>query len=406
MPKYAMEVLQAVAIAEHDKVVATAAAADTALASAVAQIREATERAEAAERKLDRLSAADWLTVKVAVEGGEAAVVTLPCSAVLLLLKQTAHQMGAPPPAQQVLTCGGRGLGEDATRLSRTLVGRASQGDWPVVVARRVTGVFDLSVGCSHAVVLDGGSVAVWGRTEGTADADGATSVHAGGGFTAAVVGGKVKVWGKRAAKVRDDKLSRRQVVSCSAFGHGLAAVTSDGWLLQCGEAKDAGEFPHELQGTVAAVGCGYKFVVTLTFSGAVYVVSSGKCEEEQLGGAKVKSVSAGTDHYALVMEDGSVRCGGRNGSGQCSVPGDLTDVDYCSCGVYFTVALRRDGTLRCWGRAPEGYEDLPKDTFTAVAAGQRSIVARRRGGPLVAIGDAKNGEGGLYRPPGPTSVC
>lgn len=65
----------------------------------------------------------------------------------------------------------------------------------------------------------------------------------------------------------------------------------------------------------------------------------------------KVKQISAGGNHLAALMDNGTVRCWGENMKGQCKVPKDLTEVKKVCAGQEQTVALLNDGTIRCWGK-------------------------------------------------------
>jgi alpha-tubulin suppressor-like RCC1 family protein len=80
-----------------------------------------------------------------------------------------------------------------------------------------------------------------------------------------------------------------------------------------------------------------------------------------------VWTVAASADHTCALLEDGTVRCWGRNTHGQLglgntatrvahptAVPG-LTGVAAIACGALHTCALTAAGTLYCWGANPDG---------------------------------------------------
>jgi alpha-tubulin suppressor-like RCC1 family protein len=92
------------------------------------------------------------------------------------------------------------------------------------------------------------------------------------------------------------------------------------------------------------------------------------------LGGATVKAISAGGQHTCAVLDDGSVRCWGRNQFGQLGygtttsigddeTPASAGPVDLgpgrtaaaISTGITHTCALLDDGTVRCWGFGSNG---------------------------------------------------
>lgn len=79
-------------------------------------------------------------------------------------------------------------------------------------------------------------------------------------------------------------------------------------------------------------------------------------------GVGRVRQVAAGFDQACALSDDGSVRCWGKNGNGQCAPIADLdcatpTLIDgiegavRIAAGHSFTCALLSDGTVHCWSR-------------------------------------------------------
>ncbi|HVJ92153.1 MAG TPA: hypothetical protein VM580_20275, partial [Labilithrix sp.] len=79
------------------------------------------------------------------------------------------------------------------------------------------------------------------------------------------------------------------------------------------------------------------------------------------LGSVVVRELAAGGDHTCALVEDGSVRCWGRNDAGQlgdattndASEPvsvAELHDAIQVVAGLRHTCALLRNGTVACWG--------------------------------------------------------
>lgn len=88
---------------------------------------------------------------------------------------------------------------------------------------------------------------------------------------------------------------------------------------------------------------------------------SFGECDvPDNLHG--VKQISAGANHVAALMDDGTVSCwGGKQfRDGREVVPADLGEVKKVCAGDKHTVALLKNGTVRCWGQTFFGSYDFP----------------------------------------------
>eukprot|EP01065_Artemidia_motanka_P017737 TRINITY_DN2116_c0_g2_i2.p1 TRINITY_DN2116_c0_g2~~TRINITY_DN2116_c0_g2_i2.p1 ORF type:complete len:448 (+),score=103.63 TRINITY_DN2116_c0_g2_i2:145-1488(+) len=328
--------------------------------------------------------AAVQLRLELLIEpSGRRVVVDLPCDASVAELRAAAHEAGGLRPGVQQLTIGGWTLvRSDATLLSAT--GLIRQGA-RVVVGRRDLRRLPVSFGVSHGLaLLDGGTVGAWGDThafEPLPDFGGCVqSVHAGFYNCAAVVEGRLAVWGSNKQHIRDvDQLRGKQVVCCSMAVNGdvVAAVDSDGWLHFCGVKKHctpARAAVARMQGRVAAVSMyDYAFFAVMTLDGtAAMINTSGKDERDDLdlrmdlgigtpatvkevteldlGGRAAVSVSAGYRHCIVLLDDGSVRCFGENSTGQCDVPPDLPEVAACAAGGNRTAVCCADGMYVRWG--------------------------------------------------------
>jgi len=63
-----------------------------------------------------------------------------------------------------------------------------------------------------------------------------------------------------------------------------------------------------------------------------------------------ITAVAASHDHAVALVRDGTVTCWGNDSYRQCNVPAGLTDVVSVAAGPGVSMALRRDGTLAAWG--------------------------------------------------------
>ena len=133
---------------------------------------------------------------------------------------------------------------------------------------------------------------------------------------------------------------------------------------------------------------------------------------------ARPVRVVAGSDHTCMLTRDGGVKCWGFNGYGQLgdasyvsrSTPGDVvsstSNVIGLSAGMHHTCALLHGGTLKCWGRndsgqagsseynvpMPTAVSGLPSDVV-AIGTGSMHTCAVRAGGEIRCWGDNRNGQ-------------
>eukprot|EP01065_Artemidia_motanka_P000399 TRINITY_DN10179_c0_g1_i3.p1 TRINITY_DN10179_c0_g1~~TRINITY_DN10179_c0_g1_i3.p1 ORF type:complete len:443 (+),score=140.56 TRINITY_DN10179_c0_g1_i3:65-1393(+) len=370
------------------------------------------------------LSTAVQLRLDLIMEPSGARVpVDLPFDATVSRLQAAAHDAGGPPPLLQQLEIGGARLVHAGRKLlSGTGLVRPGAS---VVVQRRDLRRKRVSAGFGHAAaLLDNGQVLCWGHKSAALPSPAfsrgsVTSVHAGFGFTAAVVAGGIELWGEDSARYQPGVQSiRGDVVCCSAAlprSSGVAAYTSlgavlaDGRLLLWDSSGAAVAAPADVDGTVSALSIGPEdTVVLVTYGGGVRCLRKGPCgglraeEAPDLGGGYALSASAGTSHYAVLLDDGSVRCFGSNDKGQCDCP-CLRDAVACECGANYTVALRADGSLCWWGDVPPHGRITAAGRCAAVAVGVLCTVAVTADGWLVADGGSFSKFCGVH--PIPASV-
>lgn len=100
--------------------------------------------------------------------------------------------------------------------------------------------------------------------------------------------------------------------------------------------------------------------------------------------GAKVARIAGGGNQSCAILEGGTLKCWGNNAEGQLGLgnnqsrgtsPADMGDslpavylgvgaqVQAVACGVFHTCALLQDGTVKCWGRNVEGQLGVHLDT-------------------------------------------
>eukprot|EP01065_Artemidia_motanka_P043241 TRINITY_DN5968_c0_g1_i11.p1 TRINITY_DN5968_c0_g1~~TRINITY_DN5968_c0_g1_i11.p1 ORF type:complete len:389 (+),score=93.60 TRINITY_DN5968_c0_g1_i11:154-1320(+) len=323
--------------------------------------------------------------------GDEKVAVDLSPDATIQDLKAAAHAAGGPKPHEQRLTVGGQQLrGGGATPLSDTDL---ISSEAVVAVCRKRSGGM-LSCGFTHAVVvLEGGELFGWGADErdwspvpdfGGSDI---TSVHAGKDGTAAIVDGRLHVWGNNLTLAQEARrvLEGKEIVSCSYSMNvvTIGAVDADGHVYLLGDVRYFAAVPSDVQGSAAAVSLGFGSVAILTRDGNV--VSSRRLAEAYKHadfGCRAASVSNGAYYHCVVLEDGSVRSVG-NKRLQQRVPSDLRNVVTSCCTEGTTVTLGGDGVIR-WFGTPEAFEEgsigRGTETYVAVAAGNMVLAATADG--------------------------
>lgn len=66
-----------------------------------------------------------------------------------------------------------------------------------------------------------------------------------------------------------------------------------------------------------------------------------------------VKDAALGGEHSVLLLENGSLRCTGWNGDGECEPPPGLTGTVQVVAGNRFSAARNAAGKVTTWGKAP-----------------------------------------------------
>jgi len=104
-------------------------------------------------------------------------------------------------------------------------------------------------------------------------------------------------------------------------------------------------------------------------------------------------SVSAGSYHTAILLENGTVSAVGRNDYGQCDTD-DWEDIFAVSTGDFHTVGLKGDGTVVAIGDNESGQcnTDDWKD-IVAISTGAFHTVGLKRDGTVVAVGSNNDGQ-------------
>ncbi len=224
---------------------------------------------------------------------------------------------------------------------------------------------------------------------------------------------GAVFCWGKNMyGSVGDGSISDRAhptpvqglgagsgVVQLSTQGDHTCALLDDG-TVKCWGYNDAAQIgvgegmsyyttPQPVAGLsgVVSLAAGYKHVCALTDDGEVYcwgsntykqlgntaaadpqttpiAVQTSDADTSPLTG--VKAIASGLYHTCAVMETDTMKCWGRNSSGQVgwgasspqATPHDVPNIDNAigaAAGTDFTCALGQDGSIQCWGKNDVG---------------------------------------------------
>eukprot|EP01065_Artemidia_motanka_P031642 TRINITY_DN3811_c1_g1_i2.p1 TRINITY_DN3811_c1_g1~~TRINITY_DN3811_c1_g1_i2.p1 ORF type:complete len:475 (+),score=153.20 TRINITY_DN3811_c1_g1_i2:51-1427(+) len=326
------------------------------------------EQGAGLDAELDRLlGTAVQLQLQLLLEpAGRTTTVSLSVDATVSELQAAVQEVGGPVPPLQVLTIGGQRLRCAGRTLLRDT--RLVRPHVCVVVRRTDLRRKRVAAGKGHSVaLLESGEVRCSGASPVPAAtvagfaAGSVTSVHAWGRCVAAVVEGRLQLWGLDVGKYSAAlaALSGREVVCCSVTSGtaALGVVDSTGCLLAWDRDGRRLRVPAELDGRVAAVSVRGSTAAVVTSNGDVVTLRCSPLTRDfhirdrvAFGEREAVSVSTGAGHYAVLLDDGSVRCYGDNMLQQCAVPVDLRDVVSCECGPRCTVALRVDGTVCSWG--------------------------------------------------------
>lgn len=241
---------------------------------------------------------------------------------------------------------------------------------------------------------------------------------------------GGVQCWGLN----RDGQLGDGTLVAKSApvdvigLQSGVASVMAGGWHscaltiaddvkcwgdLSAGAISNTQTSPKVIEGLgsgVRALAVGNGFTCALTQASGIKCW--GSSWEGQLGDGKgsgsatpvdviglsanVKAIAASQGHVCAVLEDGSVRCWGKNEYGQLGdgtatdrwspvVVTGLSGVTHITVGIWHTCALLADGSVRCWGlniwgQLGRGSDELQSSPTPVVVQGVGDVSAIRAG--------------------------
>ncbi len=289
-----------------------------------------------------------------------------------------------------------------------------------------------------------------------------ATAVDAGSFHACALLGdGAVRCWGLNDSGQLGDGTRTNSSTPVAVAGiMGAAAVTGGGFhscvrfpdgTLECWGRNDSGQLgdptttadisatPVRVSGitTATAVTAGGFHTCALLQDGTVRCW--GQNDSGQLGNGTVLmnsstpvrvsgittavAISAGGWHTCALLQDGTVRCWGRNEDGQLgngavitspptpsptptpvTVTGITTAVAI-EAGIFHTCALLQDGTVRCWGRNSDGQlgdgtrtnsstpVTVSQITAAALAPGAEHTCALLQGGTVRCWGDNNFGQ-------------
>jgi alpha-tubulin suppressor-like RCC1 family protein len=99
-------------------------------------------------------------------------------------------------------------------------------------------------------------------------------------------------------------------------------------------------------------------------------------------------AVTAGHEHGAVLLRDGTVRAWGRNQFGQATVPPGLNSVRAVDAGKDYTLALKNDGSLTAWGLVNVGTPTAPAGygAVGGISAGSIHVLALTRPFPAITV--------------------
>ena len=126
--------------------------------------------------------------------------------------------------------------------------------------------------------------------------------------------------------------------------------------------------------------------------------------------GGTVIDISSGVHHTCAVLDDGAVRCWGRNTKGQLGIgstvtigdgPGEMPPASVnlgglaarVSCGVNHSCALMNDGKVRCWGENTFGQLGIGSTVTIGDGPGEMPPVAAGLGGAALALYGGTNAD-------------
>ncbi len=122
---------------------------------------------------------------------------------------------------------------------------------------------------------------------------------------------------------------------------------------------------------------------------------------------APIDSITAGYDHSACLLTDGTVLVWGYNAFGQRDVPANLQNVVQISAGDRFMLALQANGVVRAWGFNDYGQCNVPADLpfVVKISAGGNHSMVQLSDGTLRCWGNNTSGESTVPTDLGSVSV-
>jgi len=152
--------------------------------------------------------------------------------------------------------------------------------------------------------------------------------------------------------------------------------------LIRNSKPEDAGEYRHRIEHTDGTETYFPGYLSILPRRGCVVSDNTfTRIEDIPFGLSDVIAVESSGRHCIALKANGTVVTWGDNSSGECDIPGGLTNVIAIAAGYGFggySMALRADGTVIGWGRyepAPEGLTNV-----VAISAVGGSLALRSDG--------------------------